>query len=479
MSKKVGVVCVTYRNPDHDSLVREYGTISLVEQMLGQDFDGSVKLCIVDSSPAPHPFFDELGDALSDRLLYLNIPSRNGLAEDFRGGFPKAMRFIPDDRTLQNAMQAHIRNRLKNGRLVTEGELKLATGDFSLSAEEWDEIVGKRSAARPFSNEFRVAAKNFPATDSDDVQFWKNRIGELRGFARFVPFEKDYPIQTNILSQLFADRPAIGIKKNAGVQALAEKFGDLDAVIFSDDDDHHAPDYVRRNVTALENADFARMTRYYTHLFGRKDDPNNWGIFHLDIVKDDNDYWVLSQEQEDRDMYCLGPDGVFAKRMSSKFSRPVTMAWPILSHEGALHSYSFKAWQRSVDAFGGAIPTSFCEDMIYYRQMKDHFGKSFRDALVPVPNGTEAFVRIADGRNASVIEWNETIDKNTMPAWTSRALRHLNAAVEAGPAARKEAVFRDLARQYAKTGRMDVAQAVQKLEEKQPVSFAPLSLDMP
>ncbi|MFA5592784.1 MAG: hypothetical protein WC989_05680 [Micavibrio sp.] len=469
MGKKVGVVCATYRNPEHDSLVREYGTISLVEQMLGQDFDGSIKVCIVDSSPTPHPFFDELGDNYSDHLLYIHLPSRDQLPEEFKQNFPKAARFVPDNATLQQAAQLDVAERIANRRPVLEGDLKLAQGDFGLSADEWNELVGKRNAGRTHIGEFRAASGAALAPEQQaHAAFWKERLREVRGMARFVPFEKDYPIQTNILSQVFGERPSIGMKKNVGVQVLAEKFGKLDAIIFSDDDDHHAPDYVRRNVEALENAEFARMTRYYTHLFGRKEEPNNWGVFHLDIVKDDNDYWVLSAEQEEKDMYCLGPDGVFTKQIGGKFSRPVTMAWPILSHEGALHSYSFEAWERSVEAFGGAVPVSFCEDIIYYRQMKDHFGKSFRDSLVEVPAGSEAFIRIADGRNASIIEWSETVDRNSMPAWTSHALRHLNAAVTAGPAARAEGVFRDLARQYAGTGTMDVGKALNAQDTVKP-----------
>lgn len=462
-NKKVGVVCATYRNPDHDSLVREYGTISLVEQMFSQEFDGDIKVCVVDSSPTPHPFFDELGDQLKDRLLYLHIPSRNDLSSSFKVEFPKTASFLPNNETLRQAAQLDLTGRITNGRSYTQGDLKLAEGNFNLLEDEWNAIVGKRSAGRSHSHatEFHAAAGAHHAfADNKQAQAWKNRITELRGFSRFLPFEADYPIQTNALSQMFGPRPTIGMKKNVGIQALAEKFGDLDAIIFSDDDDHHGPDYVARNVAALENADFVRMTRYYTHLFGRKDEPNNWGIFHLDINKDENGYWVLTPEQEESAMYRLGKEGVYTIPTGAKFSRPVTMAWPILSHEGALHSYSFKAWERSVEAFGGAVPTSFCEDIIYYRQMKDHFGKSFRDALVDVPKGSESFIRIADGRNASIIEWSETVDKKSLPAWTGKALRHLNAAVEAGAVARHPDVFRSLARQYVASGNMSVAHAL-------------------
>lgn len=469
-NKRVGVVCATYRSPEKNSLVREYGTIALVEQMFKQDYDGEIFLALVDSSPTPHPFFEQIEEKFKDRLVYVHVPSRNGLDAQMQAEFPKASSFIPSDDVLKAAVSQDIEARLSRGASVHPAELKLAQGYFNLTLQEWDEVIGKRAPSlSALSVAFNGAAT--ASVPSNRVEFWQKRVAEMRAFAKFVPFDKDYPIQTNIFSQIFGDRPSIGMKKNVGVQALAERFGNIDTIVFSDDDDHHAPDYVRRSVEALDDGHFTRMTRYITHKFAPSDPQ--WGVFDLQIEKDENNYWVLPADQEDRDMKCYGPQGPYLLKVGEKFSRPVTMAWPIISHEGRLHTISFNAWEKAVEKFGGAVPVSFCEDIIYYRKLRDALGGDFKDSKTIVQPGQESFLCISDGANASVIETMEDIDAAELPEWATQAVDLLYKAASAGPLASHPATLASLGRQFAETGTMDLQKA---LPGSSPLASAPKSM---
>lgn len=468
--KRVGVVCATYRNLDQNSLVREYGTIALVDQMFKQDYDGEIFLALVDSSPTPHPFFQEIQDKYKDRLVYLHVPSRNEVSPGILEAFPKAMKFLPSNDVLKIAAGKNLDANFARNAYVHPAELRLAQGDFDLSKDEWDEIIGKKTASQSYPLQSTFNVSSGASASAQEVEFWQKRIAETRAFARFVPFEKDYPIQTNILSQVFQDRPAIGMKKNVGVQALAEKFGCIDTIVFSDDDDHHAPDYVRRSVEALSDGHFTRMTRYITHKFSPEN--SQWGIFDLQIEKDENQYWVLPADQETRLMTRYGTEGAYQIAIGDKFSRPVTMAWPIISHEGRLHTISFDAWEKSVEKFGGAVPVSFCEDIIYYRKLKDSFGSDFKDSKTNVPQGQEAFICISDGANASVIETMEDADPSTLPEWAPKAVELLYAAAKAGSLASHPETLANLGRQFVENGTLDLAQALPQRQPSQTQEMA-------
>lgn len=450
----VGVVCSTYRNPDHDSLVRLYGVVSLFDQMMNQDYEGDIKIALVDDSPEPHPFYKEISKAYDDRLVYIHVPDRNKSHQSLKDGFPKASSFMPCDDTLAKAVKLDIALRMADGQKIQKAELKLARGDFNLSKMEWDQIIGRSSGEFvPYTDD--TSADDF-AGDAE-VLFWRERYREVGAYARFLPFEDDYPIQTNILSQIFLSRPTIGMKKNIGVQALEEKFGKYDAIVYCDDDDHHAPDYIARSISGLGDNSFTRMTRYLTLLFNKESLEKGWGVFDLRIQKDANGYWILPEEEKLRSMKMRHPEGyVYEKSIGSKFSRPVSIAWPVLSHEGALHTYSFNAWENSVSAFGGAVPVSFCEDILYYRMLKDHFGRKFCDVRTDVSPGQESFIRIADGRNASVIEWMDDISPSAIPEWGRKALSLLFAAIQRDDTDRVQAL-RKLGQNYAKTGKIDLS----------------------
>ena len=146
--------------------------------------------------------------------------------------------------------------------------------------------------------------------------------------------------------------------------------------------------------------------------------------------------------------------------IGEKFSRPVTMAWPIISHEGRLHTISFDAWKKSVEAFGGAVPVSFCEDIIYYRKLRDALGADFQDSHTPVLPGEESFICISDGANASVIETMEDLNMEDLPSWAGKALELLYEAAHAGPLASHPDTLAVLGRQFAQKGEFNLREAM-------------------
>ncbi|MGZ9109478.1 MAG: hypothetical protein ACXW4B_11745 [Micavibrio sp.] len=456
----VGVVCSTYRNPEQDSLVRLYGVVSLFDQMMNQNYGGDIKIALVDDSPEPHPFYQEMQKAYPDKVVYLHLPSRNAVDETLCAQFPKALSFMPSDETLKAAYALDIADRAAQGKPIRAAEQKLLHGDFNLSKEEWDQVINRKpgglldaDAAEGLKASFNAYAKGDAHT-----RFWLDRIRQVRSYARFMPFDRDYPIQPNILTPLFGDRPTIGMKKNIGVQALAEAFGEYDTIVFCDDDDHHAPDYVAQSVAALGDADFTRMTRYITHVHNKDAAKSSWGIFDLQIEKDDNGYWVLPAEEEDRPFKMMAKEGIIESKLGDKFSRPVTVAWPILSHEGALHTYSFDIWKKSLPHCGGAIPVSFAEDLFLYRELKNHFGKDFTDTKTEIAPGQEQFIRITDGTNASLVEWTEELDAAALPEWCKAATALLKkaAALDLKRECHAE-ILGALGRAYGASGKLDMS----------------------
>lgn len=428
-AKNVGVVCVTYRNPDKPSIVREFGLVALVEEMFAQDYKGQITLSVVDSSPEPHPYLKIVAQRFPEKLIYTHIPERNKAPSQKSDTL-----FVPSDSVLKQALALHIYKKLENNETIPQSILNILESDRFLDTDthDYDILIGRKAMdALASSEEIKKSLDKHPLSNlenNDNVVFWEKRIAETLDIAGFVPFEDDYPIQTNIFTQIFGSRPSIGMKKNYGVQALVDSGLQPDIIVFSDDDDHHAPNYVSKSVNAIGDNDFTRMTRYTTHIFNANEQVKDyeWATFDLRISKDSNSYWRLDPSQSQETMHNLHPEGyVYDGQVGKKFSRLVTMAWPILSHEGALHSYSFNAWKRSVDSFGGCIPVSFCEDIIYYRRNKDAFGSEFRDVHTPTQKGDESFIRIADGGNASVIEWMEKRDESTLKDWEKSAVQPL------------------------------------------------------
>lgn len=427
MTKSVGVVCSTYRQPDKDNFIRSYGVISLIDQMMNQNYDGDIRIALVDDSPEPHIFAQEVSNAHPEKLLYLHATTRMELREKLLNEYPTAAIFVPSDEILANAALKMVQNLHKEGQPVMEADLKLARGDFdTVSPDEWDSLIGRKEGRTLSPNVVEQFLASHETGFSHDDLFWAERLTETRFFANFVPFEEDYPFQTNIFQQIFGERPTIGMKKNVGNASLADRFGDYDAIVYADDDDQHSLDYVAKSIEALDDKDFVRMTRYLTYIASDADLEKPGGIFDLKVQTDGKGYWYLPKVEQDRTMHMWLPEGRFEdKRIGSKFSRPVSVAWPIISHEGALHTFSYDIWKNSVAHCGGASPVSFCEDIIYYRRLRDSFGNNFRDGQVPIAEGEEQFIRIADGNNASIIETMELVDVADMPEWAQDAIYRL------------------------------------------------------
>lgn len=95
------IICPTYRNPNKANITRLFGPVMLLEQMKQQDYDGTIKIAIIDSSPTPHPFFAALPSNVTDNFIYLHLPDRNDIDHDTLKKFPQAMSFIPDDDALK------------------------------------------------------------------------------------------------------------------------------------------------------------------------------------------------------------------------------------------------------------------------------------------------------------------------------------------------------------------------------------------
>lgn len=382
----VAVVCATFRNPDKPSRVREIGMPNLIHQMRNQDFDGKVSICILESSEKPSPFFEALGGALDDELIYMHVPSRNNIG-DLRKKFPEATRFIPTDEDLE-------------------------------------------------------------------TPFWRQRLAETEAWSEFLPFEDDYPIKVKIADQPRQDRPMIGMKKNAGIAAIAEKFGEPDYIIFADDDDHHGPDYIAKVVETLENADFTRMTHTYTHVF-----PNrHWGELEMPIKKDVNGNWRMEMKDRDRELSWNHPEGHIYKRNGKDFfNRVLFMAWPLIGHDGALHALRHDTWKKSVEKFGGMVPFSFSEDIVYHRMLKDHLGKDFNDQVTHVD--APSFIRSADCSNESVVYWMDDKAEEDMPQWARDSVKPVYDAIEDADY-EYETAMRKLGEHYARKGTMDYTAAM-------------------
>lgn len=92
--KKIFIVCPTYRL-NNDSALRFFGLVSIIEQVKRQKVNCDIKICIVDSSNSPHPFFQNW--EREDFLLYFHIPNRNSIEKHILQNFQYASSFIPSD----------------------------------------------------------------------------------------------------------------------------------------------------------------------------------------------------------------------------------------------------------------------------------------------------------------------------------------------------------------------------------------------
>jgi len=387
---RLAIVCSTYRNPEKPSLTRLYGIMSLIDQIRNQSLKADTRVVIVDDSAAPHPFIEGLNGALGDDLMYFHLPERNNLPSSMRRNFNYAAGFFPKDADFQND------------------------------------------------------------------PFWKDQVRQVKAWESFLPFDHEFAkkFKIDMAGQLLAPRPTIGMKKNFGCAAYAEATGSVpDTYVYVDDDDLRSPDYLKIVRDGIQGYDFARVTKTFCHNVSPDAEHRFWGEIDFKLDKDVNGNWFIPAEVMDSLAYKY-EDGILIDRpVHDLYQRNLMLAWPIISHDGALHNYTGAIWQRAVKEFGGFFPTSFSEDIITHKNMSGLSG--FKDAKIDVAESP--FIRCSDGRNASEFYCSNVMTQADIPAWCHDALAPLYKATDlALPYAAHEEILRDLGRAYARTGHLDL-----------------------
>lgn len=269
-------------------------------------------------------------------------------------------------------------------------------------------------------------------TDADlKTPYWQWQKEKMKSWARFIPFEEDFPRPVDIVNTMDGVRPTIGMKKNAGVLAIAEAFGTPQQIVFTDDDDYHGPSYVSDVVKGLGSDSFTRINRYIVNIDNPKiSDKPVWGLYDLPFQKDVNGYHYMTPEMKaDRILTSEVSDSGEIRTLDPAdfFKRMMMLAWSPVSHEGALHSYNYDIWERGLEAFGGSPPCNFGEDVILYRMMKDYFGREFTSNMTEVSADPMKmnFLRTSDGTNASYLIYNKTLAEDAkIPVWAQESMRH-------------------------------------------------------
>jgi hypothetical protein len=290
-------------------------------------------------------------------------------------------------------------------------------------------IPEKNNISSQLKKDFSQAISLIPT--EDDIKnnpFWVHRAKQMVGWGKIVPFEDHFAARISIKDHVHLDRPTIGTKKNVGVMAIAETFGNPDYVVFADDDDYRSGSYVREIADALEVYDFTRIQKYITYTaFGEHQEA--WGVYDYPFPEDENGHFyptdkmreepiLTSQRNADGSMITIDP--------KSWFSRLAMGAWDPICNEGAIHNYRFDMWKKGLETFGGSSPSNMGEDIILYRELTETFGKSVRRGLVPFTDFN--FVRTADGNNASFVMYNRDSVAGGIPQWAETYIHHLKAA---------------------------------------------------
>ena len=228
--------------------------------------------------------------------------------------------------------------------------------------------------------------------------------------------------------QMLALRPTIGMKKNFGCAAYTEATGVLpDVFVYVDDDDLRSPDYLKIVRDGIAGHDFARVTKTFCHNVSPEHQHRVWGEIDFQLQKDVNNNWSIPAAIMESTTYKY-ENGIMTERpVHDLYTRNLMLAWPIISHDGALHNYTGDIWNRGVQAFGGFFPTSFSEDIITFKRMSTLSG--FSAAKI---DGAEApFIRCSDGRNASDFYSTAILNSKAVPTWCHAALAPLYKATDA------------------------------------------------
>lgn len=311
--------------------------------------------------------------------------------------------------------------------------------------------VPNRNAVAPeMKAEFPNAMGFIPNDQEISHPEWQKQVLQSIAWDSFLPWDEKYPITETLAQQISNSRPTIGMKRNAGIAALEERFGAADLIVYADDDDYRSTSYVRELADGIGMHDFTRMLKYITCSI--RNDEIKWGVCDIDFEPDANGNWLPPSGIGKKVLKnSLGPGEYYSSTIEDKYSRLKCLAFPPISYEGALHAYKFDLWKKAVNGFGGVPITSMCEDVFFYKKCRDAFGEKF---LVTKTTVTDpSFVRMSDGANASVIEWTEDLSEKDVPEWVIKAIGPLLNASEILPF-NAEDYFRKIARQYEETGQI-------------------------
>ncbi len=311
------------------------------------------------------------------------------------------------------------------------------------------------------------AMSRIPDDEALKTPYWQWQAAKTEGWARFVPIEDDFPRPVNLAEHIYQSRPTIGMKKNAGVLAIAESFGEPAQIVFTDDDDYHGPDYVADLVKGRGDAGFTRINRYLVNIDNPKiANEQVWGLYDFPFPQDANGTYYVTDKMKSEPILTsevLEDGSIRAVDPKSWFKRAMVLAWSPCSHEGAIHSYGYDMWKKGYEAFGASPPCSFGEDVIFYKMMKDHFGHEFQGVLTDVPLDPQKmnFLRTSDGTNATYLMYNRHFPEGqTAPKWAVDSMANFRAVAKSGlnPAE----LISDMGAHYANTGEYDAVDFVER-----------------
>lgn len=271
-------------------------------------------------------------------------------------------------------------------------------------------VPNKRQAFLKYEKLFPQAMK-FCIT-SNHSQF-KQILKRIKAWDCFIPWDEGYPVSLSLKKQFLAKRPSIGMKRNMAIAALEETFGAADVICYADDDDFRSDDYFTTMGKLIKDNDYIRISKWLTCNFNVDYSHLDCGVHDLYLHQDANGYWtpgILANKQ----LYNSQYEKSYDLLVKNRYSKLKNIAFSPVSYEGAMHVYSMNLWKKTVDKFGGILPVSMAEDVLFFTQCKNFFGEEFRVKLIK--NKKFNFLRCAHN-NTSVIEWTETINLNQLPQW--------------------------------------------------------------
>lgn len=321
--------------------------------------------------------------------------------------------------------------------------------------------VPERNNINPlYKKLYPEAMSRIPDDEALKSPYWQFQAEKTKGWARFVPIEDDFPRPVDVGSHINQARPTIGMKKNAGVLAICEAFGEPAQIIFTDDDDYHGPSYVSDLVKGRGDAGFTRINRYLVNIDNPKIANNQiWGMYDFAFPQDANGTFYVTEQMKSEPILTsevLDDGSIREVDPRTWFKRAMVLAWSPCSHEGAIHSYGFDMWKKGYDAFGASPACSFGEDVILFKMMKDYFGREFQGVLTDIPLDPEKmnFLRTSDGTNASYLMYNRHMPENAViPEWALSSMNNFRAVAKSGLDPRQ--LSAELGRVYAETGCYD------------------------